>query len=93
MPENTKQVWKATIPVDDQWHEIETGPIVHVACQHGGSRVDTVEIWFENEPLAPRNYMVVGTGHPVPEFATHVGTGIAANGSLVWHVYEELRFG
>lgn len=86
---NTMNVHKVSIPVDDQWHEVLIGKIVHVACQYGGSRVDTIEVWFENQNMTKRHFRVFGTGHKIPDWAWHAGTGLAANGSLVWHLYEK----
>ena len=89
---NSREVWKVSLPMDDQWHEYAMGRIVHVDCQHPALG-DTVEVWFENEPPTTRRLRVFGTGHPIPDGAEHVGsTARMANGRLVWHVYEEVAF-
>lgn len=49
----------------------------------------TLAVWIETTPGAPevaRDLHVVGTGHPVPEGATYVGTAI--DGLFVWHLYD-----
>jgi len=46
-------------------------------------------IWFEVEtenPMEDRHFHVVGTGHPIPEQARHVGSWIST--PFVWHLYE-----
>lgn len=48
-------------------------------------------IWYECEPaqeLEPRAFVILGTGHPIPD--THRLSYIATVqiGSLVWHIYE-----
>jgi len=87
----SKTVFKYAIPVDDQWHEVPTplpARIVHVACTGG---FGTVFVWAEVDPEGPetssRKMRVFGTGHPIPDDATYVGT--APTGPFVWHVYAE----
>lgn len=79
------------VPVDDQWHEFEihSEPLA-VACRN--PRV--VEFWAQYDDtirsVAPRRFIVVGTGHRLPERQTrHVGTAIAPGGALVWHLRED----
>lgn len=78
-------IWKVSVQVDDHWHEVAAGRIVHVACQ---ATPDWVDIWFENADMKTRKFTVVGTGHPIPENAEYVGTALAVGGALVWHVVE-----
>lgn len=67
--------------------------VIHVAMQPG-SPFATLCIWEEHAkpPIGSdqrfllHQYAVYGTGHPIPESATHVGT--ALDGGLVWHLYE-----
>jgi len=80
-------VYRYTVPVDDRWHTLDlTGPIVHVDCR----RPDLVEVWAlaGAEPERPRTLRVFGTGHPLPDDVTYVGTALAAGGALVWHLFE-----
>ena len=80
------------IPVDDQWHTVELTDlrILHVAAR----RPDTVEFWTWHYPGCPnmsKTFRVFGTGQPLPvdwERLQHHGTAIAADGRLVWHLFE-----
>lgn len=80
------RILKWNIPVDDQPHEIGTGRVVHVACQYDEK---SVQVWTE-EDAEGKPYQVlakvVGTGQPFHRNGIPVGSCIAMNGSLVWHV-------
>lgn len=90
-PETTfTNVYRYTIPVDGQWHEIElAGPVVHVATRSSG----VVEFWsLANTDAEARieSFAVVGTGHPARTAAAeYVGTAIAPGGQLVWHLFRK----
>lgn len=48
-------------------------------------------VWIDDERdeaihTMRRNFMVIGTGHPIPDGATHVGS--LMQGAFVWHVYQ-----
>jgi hypothetical protein len=87
-------VYRFSVPVDDQWHRIElAGPVVHVDCR----RSDIVEFWAieSKEPARQRYFRVFGTGQPVPDDLTYIGTALtpavaplSAYGGLVWHLFE-----
>lgn len=81
-------IYRYEVPVDDQWHELRlSGAVLHVACR----RPDTVELWalHTEGPELHRAFRVFGTGQPLPPEPTrHVGTALAAEGRLVWHVME-----
>jgi hypothetical protein len=83
-----RAVLKWDVPVDDTTHRIGGGQIVHVGCQYAS---DVVTVWTV-EPrrgaTTRRRVQVFNTGHPLPYFAEHVGTAMAANGALVWHLFE-----
>lgn len=88
-----KQVFKYVVPVDDMFHtfDIRTDrPVGHVAAT--GNEIDRVTFWVETDEnvVIPftRTFTVVGTGHPVTESWIYCGTTVAANGALVWHLYE-----
>lgn len=54
---------------------------------------ENLQIWYECEPaqeLEPRAFVILGTGHPMPD--THRLSYIATVqvGSLVLHIYEVL---
>lgn len=81
------KVLKWSVPVDDSFHPIGSGKVCMVACQYGPS---IVEVWTEELGEAHyRSAIVVGTGHDVPDYTEHIGSTIAANGALVWHVYAQ----
>jgi hypothetical protein len=83
-----RRVLRHEIPVDGAWHELELGPdgIAHVATRSP----DVVEVWtIHDQRLVPIPWrlIVVGTGHPLPDLAEHVGTALAPGG-LVWHLFR-----
>lgn len=92
------RVLRFAVPVDDAWHAIGSGPVVHVDCRTGEN--DVVQVWtLECEPLDNvlagnlrsdfgRYVRVFGTGHSIPAGASHIGTALTAGGALVWHVFE-----
>lgn len=87
-------VLKWPVSVDDRPHRIGSGQVVHVACQDPTDPA-WVEVWTIEPrprngevPIPTREVQVFGTGQPLPFFATHLGTALAANGRLVWHVFS-----
>lgn len=84
------KVLKWDLLVNDKVQAIGNGQVVLVACQHGP---DTVQVWTEeigteSHPVKPRDAVIVGTGHRVPEGMEHIGSTLAPMG-LVWHVYAQ----
>lgn len=90
MPDS-RAVYRYEVPVDDQWHTLDlSGAVLHVAAR----QADVVEVWALNSggPKVGREFRVFGTGHPLPLAARqHVGTAFAADGALVWHLWERTR--
>ena len=94
------KIFKFDIPVDDEWHLVpklrDVEDIRYVASQHP-DRPDQVQLWFEHRevwPLRPIDDVIevraFGTGHEIScgDFqCEYVGSAIAAEGKLVWHVY------
>lgn len=78
------------VPVDGQWHEVPlTGAILHTAAR----RPDMVEVWAYHSagPELRRVLQVFGTGQPLPPYPIrHIGTALAADGQLVWHLMERV---
>jgi hypothetical protein len=73
-----------SVPVDDDWHLVGGGQVLHVASRQRG----VVEVWTLEapDPVEPRLVRVYGTGHYVhPRDSIHHGT--ALDGPLVWHVF------
>jgi hypothetical protein len=95
-----RAVYRYEVPVDDQWHAVELyeeslhgNPILHVASRDPA----VVEFWAEyrtwdDQPdTNTRWFRVYGTGQPISEGPVeHRGSVIAADGQLVWHLYESL---
>lgn len=83
-----RAVFRYTVPVDGDWHvHALTSAPLHVASRTPG----VVEFWAESDPDdEPRDYrfIVVGTGHPIPEGTVYVGTTAAEYG-VVWHLYRK----
>ena len=83
----SRTIYRYEIPVDDQWHAIAlTGDVLHVDCRS----IYVVELWaiHVDGPTHRRSFRAYGTGQPIPDGATHVGTTIAPGGHLVWHLME-----
>lgn len=89
MSDRQKRVLKWSVDVASiEPHLIGAGPVVLVASQ---SDPAVVNVWTEELiPRRPstRTVRVYGTGHAAPGHAKHLGSCVAAGGSLVWHVYD-----
>jgi hypothetical protein len=78
------RVLRWDVPVDDAWHEIGAGGVVHVAARSHRERPgDLVEVWtledLSNtyaETVPQRSVSVFGTGHPLPDGVYHIGTAV-----------------
>lgn len=86
--QNTVLKWR--VPVDDRAHSIGGGRVLHTDVTFGP---DVVNVWtLENDDIVAgltRRVRVFGTGQPLPDgVGEHVGSCVAAAGSLVWHVFE-----
>lgn len=82
-----RRVLRWEVPVDDVWHEIGGGQVVHVASRQG---LAIVEVWTLRDgsgtPFPGTEVRVFGTGHPLPDdVGAHLGTTLA--GPLVWHLF------
>lgn len=81
-----ERVLRWEVPVDDEWHDIGAGRVVHVAARSYRKRPgDLVEVWTlevdyagdgSTADLAMRPVTVIGTGHPAPSPAWYIGTAI-----------------
>ena len=50
-----------------------------------------IEFWAEHDDTRPevsRIFIVVGTGHRIPDGAVYAGTAPRTPEGLVWHLYE-----
>lgn len=88
----TRTIYKYSVPVDDEWHEISMpGParVLHVECQGGFGTVNLwAEVDIEGEGSTVRRMRAYGTGMALPDNAVYVGSSLA--GPFVWHVYAEV---
>lgn len=79
-----QRVLRWDVPVDDKWHEIGAGRVVHVAARDHRERPgDLVEVWtLEDTPgvdtsdLPKRSVIAGGTGHQAPENTEYLGTAV-----------------
>lgn len=79
------RIFRYEVPVDDRVHHIKTEwPPIHVSCRD----LHTVEFWATSGvgSAEERDFIVVGTGHPLPKDFIPVGTAIDPSGNLVWHL-------
>jgi hypothetical protein len=82
----TKRIFRYEVPVDDQWHHIRCGPILHVDCRHPAY----VEFWAvpvddEEDDVEDHRLRVFGTGHEMDAELVYEGTALAPGG-FVWHL-------
>lgn len=88
-----RQVLRWDVPVDDQMHSIGSGPVVNVDSRGLG----VVEVWTDESEASvsvDRMVQVYGTGHIVPDIATHLGSTLdGGNPGLVWHLFQLNRAG
>lgn len=78
------RVLRWSVPVDDDWHPIGGGKVLHVASRIRG----VVDVWTleGSAPSSRRTVRVYGTGHWIhPRDVVHYGT--ALDGDLVWHLF------
>lgn len=83
-------IWKFPIPQADSFvlELPKRARFLDVQIQHG-----TPQAWFLLDPngeKVQRRFVLVGTGHPVPEQEklTHLGTFQFFSGELVVHLFE-----
>jgi hypothetical protein len=85
------RVLRWDVPVDDKWHDIGPGPVVHVAARtHRERPGDLVEVWtLEETPgvdtsdLPKCSATVAGTGHRLPDGVYHIGSAIVPTFEIV----------
>lgn len=84
-----KVIWKYPLALVDHMQVVimPTGAeVLSVAIQHG---VPTLWAQVDTKPICTRLFVVVGTGHRLPEVPLKfIGTVI--DGRFVWHVFEAL---
>jgi hypothetical protein len=88
----SRSVWKYEIVIGGtHFHDMPKGArILHVG--HPSPLAIVVTFWAEVDPAAEiesREFLVFGTGHPIPDGYGYVGTDDSA-GDLIWHLYERV---
>lgn len=87
-----QRILRWEVPVDDEPHLIGAGPVVHIDSRRDRfPRGDRVEVWTLSSQACPepsRRVQVVGTAHPFPIDWTPLGSVVALDGLLVWHLCE-----
>lgn len=82
------RIYRYEVPVGGVHALTLAGTVLHVGCR----QEETVEFWVMHSDDAPsreRRFMVVGTGHPLPDgLWQYHGTAVAPGGRLVWHLLE-----
>lgn len=81
------RVLKWNVEVDDLPHAVGAGQVVLVACQHTEA---SVQVWTleESGGGVPVAAQVFGTGMDIPEGLEHIGSALALDGRLVWHLFR-----
>src|SRR3990167_8566141 len=91
-----QRVLRWDVPVDDKWHDIGAGRVVHVAARDHRKRPgDLVEVWTLEESAGTntagprkRSVKVIGTGHPAPGDTAYLGTAVVPTFFLPLDVVE-----
>lgn len=82
-------IYRYTVPIDDQWHLIDAGTPLKVAESEDHRHLEFWAFYFPYQQTPAYEYLVVGTGHPLPEgigTTAYVGTPERTNLGLVWHL-------
>ena len=86
-------IHRAELPIDDRPHGIDlVGDLLHAAVRRPGA----VDVWYlaRRNPWinhARRSFQIVATGQPLPpHLGRHHATAISPDGTLVWHVLENI---
>ncbi len=89
MPAETFAVHRWMVPVDGRDHTIDLSRYLTITAV-GCLDVNTVEFWGVDPGKfkVPRTFTVLGTGHPIPNGYTYVGTAPRHDSGLVWHLFE-----
>lgn len=93
MAERERVIYKYNIPIDDEWHALPGGSVIHTEVFDSQQ---TVTVWIDQYTEAPDQffYRAFPTGGNPGPMDEHVGTAIYEGAGLVWHVYRQgLAFG
>lgn len=93
-----RTIWRFALPVTDRpelqmpigARVLGVGPFRQSAGDGMYHVNPPLDMWAEVESDAPtelREFLIVGTGNPLPAVGHYVGTATGQEG-LIWHVYE-----
>ncbi len=90
MSESSIRIWK--YPIRPDLNDIQLPVDAEFLCV--GVQQEQPQLWVKldkNKPLVTRRIRVYGTGHEVPNSPhKYIGTFFLDQGSLVFHVFEQL---
>lgn len=87
-------------------HRFELGIVTRLSLPEGADilsiqpRNGQINLWALvdlDKPLVERTFMIIGTGHPLPEDCVpgvdflYLETVLVEYGALVWHIFEDKR--
>ena len=84
-----KTIWKYEIPVTDVV-ELSMPKDAHILPKVAAVAPNRLNVWAVVDPaneLEIRQFLVVGTGNPLPEEAS-IWIGTVVTGPFVWHLFE-----
>ena len=84
----TTAVWKFTLEFGDS-PEIEMPRGARPIHADVNAEAGRVIVWAVVDPTAPlvkREFVMRGTGHPLPDVGAHVAT--VQDGPFVWHIFN-----
>lgn len=87
-----KAIWKFPLKMTAYYQTIEmpTGARIVYVGINPGDEGRRGAIWAEVETALPtekRYFFIVGTGQPIPEGTTYIGT--YDQSPFIWHIYEK----
>lgn len=94
------RVWRFALPLVDRTvlqmpqgaHALSVGP-PRGEQEYGFPPLDLWALVTADAELTDREFLVVGTGNPIPPDASnYVGTTHSHDGRLIWHVFEGATF-
>jgi hypothetical protein len=89
-------IWKFDLDVNDSVDvEMPQGAMLLAAGTQNPRDPSVIQVWAmidDTEPTVAHRFLIAGTGHDLsgPEWpnARYLGTVLASNGALVWHVFD-----
>jgi hypothetical protein len=89
-----RRVLRWNVPVNDSWHQIGAGQVLHVAVRSDRALVEVWTLeelrpdWPKSDVKAKRTVRVYGTGQPIMDAdIEYLGSALVPGERLVWHVF------